>query len=136
MSYLVDANVLSEANRPEPNRQVIHWLRDNEQRLFVDSIVVAELLFGIRLLPPSRKRAKLEIWFETTVEKIQCLSWDAAVGKRWAILFADLKRKGASIPLFDSMVAATALTHDLTVATHNTRDFRIAGVKLVDPFDS
>jgi predicted nucleic acid-binding protein len=46
----------------------------------------------------------------------------------------DLKQKGDKLPLLDSMIAATALQHDLTIATRNTRDFKKAGVKVLDPF--
>ena len=48
---------------------------------------------------------------------------------------ADLKKKGQALPLLDGMIASTALTHDLTVATHNLRDFKRAGVKVFDPFE-
>jgi predicted nucleic acid-binding protein len=53
---------------------------------------------------------------------------------RWVLLLVDLRRKGAPMPLLDSMIAATALAHGFTVATRNVRDFRKAGVKVVDPF--
>jgi predicted nucleic acid-binding protein len=67
-------------------------------------------------------------------ETIDCLPWDADVARRWARLVADLRRKGKPMPLLDSMIAATALTHGLTVATRNTDDFKRAGVKVFDPF--
>jgi hypothetical protein len=57
-----------------------------------------------------------------------------AISRRWAQLVADLRKKGQTLPLLDSMIAATALAHGLTVATHNVRDFQIAGVPVVDPF--
>jgi predicted nucleic acid-binding protein len=134
LKYLVDANVLSEPTRPEPDATVVDWLRAHESDLAVDSIVLGELCIGVQALPAGRKRARLERWFEALAEGIECLPWDAAVSRRWARLVVDLKRKGSPIPLLDGMIAATALAHDLIVATRNTRDFRRAGVRVVNPF--
>jgi len=134
MSYLVDANVLSEPTSPAPNAKVIEWLSTHEGDLFVDSIIMGELCIGVQALPPGRKRARLEEWFEALVETIECLPWDVTISRRWVRLVVDLKRKGQPLPLLDWMIAATALAHGLTVATRNTRDFKKAGVKVVDPF--
>jgi predicted nucleic acid-binding protein len=134
MTYLVDANVLSELTKPAPSRKVINWLTSHEGTLAVDSIILGELLIGILGLPIGRKREKLESWFDALVQTIDCLPWDAAVSLRWAKLVADLKRKGDMLPILDSMIAATALEHGLTVVTRNLRDFKKAKVKIVDPF--
>ena len=134
MSYLVDANVLSEPTKPTPNPAVIEWLSTHEGDLFVDSIIMGELFIGVQALPPGRKRARLEEWFEALAETIECLPWDVTISRRWARLVVDLKRKGQPLPLLDGMIAATALAHGLTVATRNTRDFKKTGVKVVDPF--
>jgi toxin FitB len=135
MIYLVDANVLCEPTKPTPSSRVVEWLRVNEGNLVVDSIVLGELCMGILILPPGRKRRQLEKWFEAVVQTIDCLAWDATIGRRWARLVVDLRRKGATLPLLDGMIAATALQHDLTIATRNTADFKKAGVKLLDPFE-
>ncbi|HYV14336.1 MAG TPA: PIN domain-containing protein, partial [Pyrinomonadaceae bacterium] len=94
-----------------------------------------ELRIGILALPRGRKREHLEQWYETVVETIECLPWDAATSRRWATLVVELKRKGETMPLLDGMIAATALQHDLIVATRNTRDFQKAGVKTLNPFE-
>jgi predicted nucleic acid-binding protein len=135
MLYLVDANVLSEPTKPVPNGKVVDWLAANETQLVVDAVVLGELYVGILMLPRSRKRARIERWFESVAEGLDCLPWDGAVSRRWAALVAELKRKGRTMPLLDSMIAATALHHDLTLATRNTRDFRRAGVRVLDPFE-
>jgi predicted nucleic acid-binding protein len=136
MRYLVDANVLSEPTKPAPNTSVIEWLSTHEGDLFVDSIILGELCIGILALPSGRRRARLEQWFEVLAETIECLPWDLAISRRWARLVVDSRRKGRPLPLLDSMIAATALTHGLTVATHNARDFQRVGVDVVDPFAS
>jgi len=134
MTFLVDANVLSEPTKPVPNSKVVEWLTANEGNLDVDSIVWGELSVGIFALPAGRKRTQLEEWLDALAQTIECLPWDAAVSRRWARLIVDLRRKGRTLPVLDSMIAATALHHDLIMATHNTRDFRTAGVQVVDPF--
>jgi toxin FitB len=134
MTYLVDANVLSEPTKPVPNNKVIDWLTANEGNLVVDSIIVGELYVGILALPRGRKRTQLDQWFGNVVQTIDCLPWDATISRRWAKLVVDLKQKGDKLPLLDSMIAATALQHDLTVATRNTRDFDKTDVQVLNPF--
>jgi predicted nucleic acid-binding protein len=135
MTYLVDANVLSEPTKETADPKVVAWLEANEANLVVEPIIIGELRIGILALPRGRKRDKLEQWLETLVDTIECLPWDGAAGRRWAALVVDLKRKGETVPLLDGMIAATALHHDLTVATRNIRDFKKTGVKTVNPFD-
>jgi predicted nucleic acid-binding protein len=135
VTYLVDANVLSEATKPQPQADVVQWLRQNERQIVVDPIILGEIRFGIHLLPAGVRRRRLERWFAAGVERMDCLPWQAATGLRWARLLADLRRTGQSIPIKDSLIAATALLHGLTVATRNVRDFAKTGVKVVDPFE-
>jgi toxin FitB len=133
LKHLVDANVLSEATKPEPDPSVVEWLRRNERSLAVDPIVLGEVRFGILLLPRGARRAKLERWFDEGVARIQCIPGDAIVGLRWAQLLADLRRSGRPMSIKDSLIAATALAHNLAVATLNLRDFEPAQVTIVDP---
>jgi toxin FitB len=135
MIYLVDANVLSEPTKQVADSRVVTWLNENESSLIVDSIIIGELRIGILALPRGRKRDRLEQWYETLVEMIDCIAWDATISQRWAALVVELKRKGESVPLLDGMIAATALQHDLIVATRNTRDFQKTGVKTLNPFE-
>jgi toxin FitB len=134
VTYLVDANVLSEATKPAPHGGVVAWLRRNEREIAVDPIILGEIRFGILLLAAGRKRQRLERWFREGVTRIVCLPWDATTGLRWAKLIADLRKAGLSMPIKDSLIAATALVHGLVVATRNARDFQRAGLKIVDPF--
>ena len=134
MTYLVDANVLSEATKRAPNASVVDWLRKNETEVAVYPIILGEIRFGIHLLPSGKRRRRLEEWFDEGVARILCLPWEAATGLRWAKLLADLRTAGKAMPVKDSMIAATALVHDLTVVTRNTRDFEKTGLKVLDPF--
>ncbi|MDA1306780.1 MAG: hypothetical protein O2917_05900 [Acidobacteria bacterium] len=86
------------------------------------------------LLPHGKKRTALEQWFTTGISGIRCLEWDATHGRQWADLLARLRRKGVAMPIKDSLIATTALTHGLIVATRNQADFAKAGVRVVNPF--
>lgn len=134
MSYLVDANVLSEATKPSPEPKVLEWLRANEAELAVDPIILGEIRFGIDRMPPGQRRKRLELWFAEGIENLVCLPIDAATGIRWAKLLAQLRATGRAMPFKDSLIAAAALAYGLTVATRNTRDFQQAGLKVIDPF--
>lgn len=134
MKYLVDANVLSEPTKPNPAPRVVEWLRTHECDIAVDPIILGELRFGILLLTKGKKRTALERWFEAGVQRLHCLPWEADTGLKWAELLARLRTTGKAMPIKDSLIAATALTHDLTVATHNRSDFEKARVRIVDPF--
>ena len=134
MTYLVDANVLSEATKPSPDARVIEWLRRNERDLAIDPVILGEIRFGIHLLPPGSRRRRLEAWFDQGAARMVCVAWDARTGLRWAELLARLRRSGHALPIKDSLIAATALVHGFTVVTRNLRDFGKTGVKVLDPF--
>jgi toxin FitB len=129
MTYLVDANVLSEPTKPVPHPKALTWLSTHEDEIAIDAVVAGEIALGILSLPSGRKRTRLQRWFEAVVQTIECLPWDATVSRRWAQLIVDVRAGGHTLPVLDSMIAATALAHDLTIATRNVRDFEKTGVK-------
>jgi len=131
--YLVDANVLSEATKPDPDPRVVAWLRRNESDLTVDPIVLSEVRFGILLVAPGRRRSRLERWFEEGARRMECIPWEDSTGVRWAELLAALRANGRAMPIKDSLIAASALANDLAIATLNHRDFEAAAVTLIDP---
>lgn len=134
MKFLVDANVLSEPTKATPDPRVLAWLRTHEREIAVNAVVLGELRFGILLLPKGKKRTALERWFDAGAARLFCLPWDAETGIRWAELLARLRKSGKAMPIKDSLIAATALVHNLVVVTRNRRDFLNAGVRIVDPF--
>jgi predicted nucleic acid-binding protein len=134
MKYLVDVNVLSEATKPAPSPKVVAWLRKHESDLAIDPVVLGEIRLGILLVTPGKRRSALMTWFDTRIETLVCLPWDSASALEWASMLARLRRKGESIPLKDSMIAASAARHRLSVATRNVPDFRKTGVTVVNPF--
>lgn len=136
MRFLVDSNVLSEPTKPHPDGRVLEWLRTNERDIAVNPIVLGEMEYGILLMPPGAKRRRLQEWFTAGRERLRVVDFDQPTGALWARLLARLKINGLSMPIKDSLIAASALAHDLTVATRNIVDFRHAGVRLVNPFDA
>lgn len=134
MKFLVDANVLSEPTKAAPDHRVVDWLRRHERDLAVDPVILGEVRFGILLLPKGKRRTRLEQWFSAGIQRLHCLPWEAETGLRWAELLAALRVSGRAMPIKDSLIAATALVHGLTVATRNDQDFEKAGVKIVNPF--
>jgi len=109
------------------------WLRTHETALVIDPVILGEIRFGILLLPHGARRDRLERWFDSGIERIRCIPWSSATGLRWAQLLAELRSRGRAMPIKDSMVAATALTHGIALATLNVRDFEPAHIELIDP---
>ena len=135
MKFIADANLLSEPTKPEPSPQVLEWLRRNEEQLAVTPIILGELEYGILLLPASKRKKQLEVWFEKIRSTAHCLDFDSKAASSWAHLLAHLKSQGHAMPIKDSLIAASAIAHNLTVATRNTRDFKNAKVPLINPFE-
>ena len=134
MRYLVDANVLSEPTKSAPKTSVVEWLRKHERELAVDPIILGEVRFGILLLPRGKRRTNLEQWFHNGAQRLVCVPWEAETGMRWAKLLATLRASGKTMPIKDSLIAATALVHGLIVATRNRIDFEKADIEIVNPF--
>jgi predicted nucleic acid-binding protein len=114
----------------------LEWLRRNEEHLAVTPIILGELEYGIMLLPASKRKKQLEVWFEKIRSTAYCLDFDSKAATSWAHLLAHLKSKGHAMPIKDSLIAASAIAHNLTVATRNTRDFKNAKVPLINPFEN
>lgn len=126
--------MLSEGTKPVPDEKVVRWLRDHEAEFAVSPIVLGELEYGILQLPEGKKRSRLQTWFAQGVQQLYVLDFDAATAAAWAQLLARLKKKGLAMPIKDSLIAATALRHDLIVVTRNAPDFQNTGLDLVNPF--
>ncbi|MGC1480598.1 MAG: type II toxin-antitoxin system VapC family toxin [Chthoniobacterales bacterium] len=138
MNYLVDTNVLSEATRREPNVRVAAWLSAQRPAiLFVSVISIGEIQKGILLLPDDRKRDKLDRWLESHLlpafsRRILPLAGPELQAR--AMIQAEAEKTGRLLPAMDSLIAATARCHQLTIATQNTPDFDRCEVNTVNPW--
>jgi predicted nucleic acid-binding protein len=137
VSFLVDTNVLSEAIRKTPNPEVVRWLRDNEQALYVSAITIGELRRGIERLPAGKRRRALADWLARVCDamKGRILSFNVSVAHVWGQMKAKWDGEGHVIPSIDSQLAATAVRYGLTLVTRDEKHFRNTGVRRLNPFD-
>lgn len=134
---LLDTNVVSELWRPGPDAAVLRWFAEQpDDGLFLSVVTVAELRKGIARLPRSRRRAALEVAWDTLVESYsdRILAVDIETARCWGEMLAAAERDGRRMNTTDALIAATAICSGLTVATRNERDFTASGVDLVNPW--
>lgn len=137
--YLLDTSVVNEAMRKRPAPAPLAWLAAQaDDDLFISAITLGELRRGALLLSDGRKRRTLLRWIDADIKRAyaeRILAADADVMERWAQLQADCQNEGRTLPVLDSLLAATALAHGLTLATRNVADFEGAGVPLLNPWE-
>lgn len=135
MKYLVDANVLSEPTKPYCVPKVLEWLDANEAELVVNPMVMGEIWRGVDALPEGRKKRELAEWFSDLSLGVPCLGWTVETALLWAEMVNQIKRAGYTVGIMDTMIAATAKLHGLTVVTRNVTDFMRCGVAILNPFE-
>jgi predicted nucleic acid-binding protein len=136
--FLLDTNVPSELTRPQSDPNVEHWLNAaDDGQLFLSVVSLGEILKGLTVLPASRRRRDLQQWIDGTLRPWfdgRILPVTAGIAERWGVLAGECHLKGKGLSMADGLIAATALEHDLTVATRNVRDFADLGVAMFDPW--
>ena len=135
MKYLVDVNVLSEPTKPVFVQRVADWLQANRNDAVVDAVVLAEIWRGVDALPSGQRKELLSAWFLHLKSKLTCLDWTVETAMVWGPLVNQVKASGFTIGIKDTMIAATAKLHGLTVVTCNVDDFTRCGVPVVNPFE-
>jgi predicted nucleic acid-binding protein len=133
--YLLDTNVVSELRRPRPHGAVVAWLRAlPDSDIHVSAVTIGEIQAGIEITREQDpdKAAEIEIWLDQVAEAFNVLPMDAPIFRAWARL---MHRRSDDL-IEDAMIAATALVHNLTIATRNVRDFEGLGVKMINPFSA
>jgi len=137
--FLLDTNVLSEFNRRgDPSPLVKRWLEAaDSSSLYVSVLTLAEIRFGVDLLPPSKRRTQLEEWLERELPawfEGRLLPIDRATADRWGVLRAQAQLKGRPLSIVDGLLAATALCHGLAIVSRNEADFATVGLAVVNPW--
>lgn len=138
MKYLLDTTVLSETQRPKPADSVLRWLSErDETTLFISVLTLGELHCGIARLAEGKRRDDLQNWVDRELASRfygRVLPVDEEVAAEWGRLNGMARQRGEPLPAVDSLIAATALVHHLTVVTRNARDIGRCGVPLLDPW--
>lgn len=131
----MDTNVLSELRRKAPDGAVLNWFAQRPATtLFLSTLTLGEIRKGIESLADQERRMALGDWLETELPRFfsgRILPVDAKVADRWGRLLA---AAGRPLPAIDSLLAATALQHDLVLVTRNERDFSGIGLSVVNPW--
>jgi toxin FitB len=135
MNYLSDTCALSEFLKKTPDEKVIEWFENQiEDSLFISVLTIGEINKGISRLPPSKRKTELETWLESILFRYdkRILPISLNIANRWGNLLGELEPKGRVLPIIDSLIAATALEHDLTIITRNESDFADTGAKVLN----
>ncbi|MEO7062372.1 MAG: type II toxin-antitoxin system VapC family toxin [Dokdonella sp.] len=136
--FLLDTCVISEPTRPKASDKVLAWLNARPaESLYISVITIAEIEQGIAHIGAGPRARKLEAWLRDSLAPLfesRTLEVDLAIAHRWGRLQGDALRSGRALAVIDSMLAATAMEHDLTVVTRNTKDFAPLDIPLINPW--
>ena len=135
MSWLLDADVLSQPAKRRGDPRIIAWLEEEEARCHTSTIVIAQLAYWVRA-KEGKQREALQKWLRQLLDAMEgrVLGFSVAVAHVWADQQRVFDQAGLRMPLADGYIAATARRHGLTVVSGNDRDFRRPGVKVLNPF--
>ena len=135
---VLDTNVLSELMSPSTEPAVRQWLdQQPSHQLFTTSISMAEILQGVEMLPPGKRRAGLLAAAQTMFATLfpgSILPFHEEAARVFAPLAVSRRSRGRPLSLFDAQIAAIARSHAATLATRNIADFEDCGVRLVNPW--
>ena len=135
MSWLLDADVLSQPAKRHGDPKVLAWLTREEARTYTSAVVIAQLAYWVRS-KEGRQREALQKWLRELIDALEgrILAFNTATAHVWADQKFLLERDGQKMPVEDSFIAATARRHGLTIVTGNDKDFRRPGLKVFNPF--
>jgi predicted nucleic acid-binding protein len=137
--FLLDTNVISELVKPRPAHRVTSWIEAaDETLLYLSVLTIGEIRKGIAMLPQAKRRTEIESWLETSLAVRfagRILAIDEPIADRWGLLSGLAQAKGTNLPVIDGLLAATALHHNLTFVTRNTKDVLATSVATFNPWD-
>lgn len=135
---IVDTNIISELMRPMPSVAVATWLDGQDtQSLYLTSITLAELRYGIGMLPEGQRKQRLATQFEAYIDRGfegRVLDFTAAAAGYYAQIMVHRKNSGRPMSMADGQIAAIAREHHFAIATRNEKDFELCELELINPF--
>ena len=136
--FLLETNIVSELVRPRPDPRVTQWLDStDEELLFLSVLTLGEIRKGITTLTDRARKTRLEAWLSGNLLARfdgRILPIDHATAYRWGQISGSLAAQGSPLAVIDGLLAATALHHNLTLVTRNTRDVARTRVEVFDPW--
>ena len=139
MSFLLDTCYLSEFIKKQPSQKVVYWSeQQQEHTLYISVLTLGEIQQGITQMIRSKRKTALEKWLDEALlprfeGRILDISRDVAI--TWGQVQGEARRQGGPLAVIDSLIAATALTQNLTIATQNVANMQGSGVTLVNPWE-
>jgi toxin FitB len=136
VAWLLDTNVASETVRPLPDSGVVDWLRQHIDECAMSGVSVGEIEYGLHRMPAGAKKKHLQTWFDQMSEQMgdRIVGTSVEVWREFGRMRHALKSLGRSQADMDILIAATALTHGLTLVTRNTKHFEDTGCQLFNPW--
>ena len=138
--FLLDTNCIAELVRVKPDRRVMEWMdAADESLLYLSVLTLGEIRKGLASLAQGRRRTRLETWLELELQARfarRILPIDAPVADRWGLLAAQARLKGATLPVIDGLLAATALHYNLTVVSRSAADFASTQTPVLNPWEA
>jgi predicted nucleic acid-binding protein len=139
VKYLLDTCLISELVKKAPNSAVVSWLDEqDEQSLFLSVLTIGGLQKGISKLPDGARKDELQAWTEHDLALRfmgRIIDIDLETVLIWGRLQGEFERKGESLPVMDSLIAATAKAHGLVVVTRNVKDIERCQVRVCNPWN-
>ena len=139
MKFLLDTCVLSEFIRKKPSSKLIDWLSSkNENDLYLSVLTIGELQQGISKLDQGKRKLLLQNWLDNDISSRfhhRMIEIDRNIIDHWGRLWGMAMKKGNTMPVIDSLLAATAIAHGMTIVTRNVTDLQLGEVLIRNPWD-
>jgi predicted nucleic acid-binding protein len=136
---IVDTNVVAEMMKPSPDPSVVSWLNGQKSAaLFLTTVTIGEIGYGLEILPQGRRRLHLEQGFERVIAEAftgRILVFDEEAARHYGVVMGRRRAIGRPLSIQDGQIASIARAKGFAVATRNIRDFVECGVEIVNPFE-
>jgi len=138
MSYLLDTNVVSETERPRPDKNVLKWLDETDPGItYLSALTIGEVKKGVSKLASGKRKAHIQDWLEDVRQQFsgRILPITEQTFLVWGKMMAESEKNGIARPVLDSFLEATALEHDLILVTRNVRNFKDTSITILNPWE-